>query len=935
MTHCARSARAFASALALVASTARGEVTLAPSPDGYVGAFLVAGPFDESAPLDLATIRPCLGKRVPGADAVSWQLADGGTAVLDVGRAIGDKAPRAVTSALVGGVLVSSAPTDGLLLLSADGAAQVVIDGRTVFRRAAPHARGGAWDPIPVKLDGGAHAVVVALTKGPPGASLAMRWLARSDLSPWQARWTLPGTAEADAARLAPRLAAFEVTAGLVPGGYQPRARVSFPRGAPVDPKLHATVALAAHGAPLGATVDLGVLGGAAVLETSLPSWSTADLEAATTVPEEARVKVGSFEHVSPLRLIAAAPKAVSRALSLRDALASGRYASLADRAVVSATLEQGLADLATSSDEGGPRADELASGLTAFVDRVEGGGDPLFDPGVHAFARTSPADGRPEPLLLHVPAGYRAGDGKKYPLVVVLHGLGSTPERVLTAFLGTDSRAPHPRVDGFVLAPNAHGDAFYRGPGELDAMDLVDWVRRTYPIDPARVAITGHSMGGTGATELGFRYPDVFGAVGALAGYHSYFVRRDVRGRPLRAWEWAELVRWSPASFAENARDMWLFVAQGTRDLPLVHSTSLTARYKELGYPFKDLWPDTGHDVWRVAWGDAALWAPLTAHRSAIPPQRVTLKTDAFRYASRAWVHVTGFERVGVPAEIDATAVSRDSIHVTTKGVAAFALDRPAPLVADRTRVVLEVDGTRLVFEGATPIAAQREGGSWVPGTPPREAARLTKAAGLEGPIRDAYMGPLAFVYGTLDPAEERAAREVALFFRARYSGNAEYPVFADVAAPKDIARTHSLFLVGSKDANRLVRDLDGELPLGISGGAIRAGGVRLGGDAETGFACIYPNPESPSRYVVLVEARDARGLFRSMSLPLNLPDFIAFDSGLAPAAGQQVLGAARVLAAGYFDSRWSLPADLSDRVAVPPARDAGTWTPLAARSR
>src|SRR5262249_49306211 len=152
-------------------------------------------------------------------------------------------------------------------------------------------------------------------------------------------------------------------------------------------------------------------------------------------------------------------------------------------------------------------------------------------------------------------------------------------------------------------------------------------------------------------------------------------------------------------------------------------------------------------------------------------------------------------------------------------------------------------------------------------------------------------------------------AAREVAEHFRNRWSGDTHFPVLADVAVPRDLERTHSLFLVGSKEANRLVRDLDPRLPFGMDGGGVRAGKLRVTGDAELGFACIYPNPRNPNRYVVVVEAASARGLFRSMSLPSQLPDFIVFDSGLAPAAGSQVLGDARVLGGGYFDRNWALP--------------------------
>jgi hypothetical protein len=194
-----------------------------------------------------------------------------------------------------------------------------------------------------------------------------------------------------------------------------------------------------------------------------------------------------------------------------------------------------------------------------------------------------------------------------------------------------------------------------------------------------------------------------------------------------------------------------------------------------------------------------------------------------------------------------------------------------------------------------------------------------------VEGPIRDAFDGPLAFIYGTLDDRQTNAAREVAEHFRNRWAGDTRFPVLADRAVPKRLFATHSLFLVGSKDSNLLVRELDASLPLGIDGGAVRAGRARLQGDGELGAVFVYPNPKNPDRYVVILEAVSAAGLYRAESLPSQLPDFIVFDSGLAPAAGQQVLGDARVLGAGYFDRSWALPSSFGDATVPGFPRPAG----------
>ena len=94
-----------------------------------------------------------------------------------------------------------------------------------------------------------------------------------------------------------------------------------------------------------------------------------------------------------------------------------------------------------------------------------------------------------------------------------------------------------------------------------------------------------------------------------------------------------------------------------------------------------------------------------------------------------------------------------------------------------------------------------------------------------------------------------------------------------------------------------------------------VLVGGAAGGSDLlHLPVDAIHPNPRQPARYVVVVEALRAPGIWRALSLPALLPDFMVFDAGLAPAAGQQVLGSGRVLAAGFFERDWSVPKEFRD---------------------
>src|ERR1041385_4789558 len=133
----------------------RADLILAPSADGYVGAWL--GSSLDGAPLGIETLRPKVGGAVSDRTPwLKWSVVDGGTDALDLNRALGERRARRI---FLGSVLALGEPLDGLLLVSVDGKATISVDGNTVWTRLAPHARGRAWDTVPMSLGAGDHVV--------------------------------------------------------------------------------------------------------------------------------------------------------------------------------------------------------------------------------------------------------------------------------------------------------------------------------------------------------------------------------------------------------------------------------------------------------------------------------------------------------------------------------------------------------------------------------------------------------------------------------------------------------------------------------------------------------------------------------------------------------------------------------------------------------
>lgn len=142
------------------------------------------------------------------------------------------------------------------------------------------------------------------------------------------------------------------------------------------------------------------------------------------------------------------------------------------------------------------------------------------------------PPDERPtvyggaRPVTLQRPATLE--EGRRYPLVLVLHGFGATGAQQ-QSYLQLTALA-----DAFVLAPdgtpNAYGLRFWNagaccdfgGAGVDDVAylgGLVDAVSKDWPVDPARVIVVGHSNGAFMAYRLACERADAIAAIAGLAG--------------------------------------------------------------------------------------------------------------------------------------------------------------------------------------------------------------------------------------------------------------------------------------------------------------------------------------------------------------------------------------------------------------------------------
>lgn len=112
-----------------------------------------------------------------------------------------------------------------------------------------------------------------------------------------------------------------------------------------------------------------------------------------------------------------------------------------------------------------------------------------------------------------------------RYPLLVVLRPEGRTLAQTLQWWGGSPgSQGPAQRRGFIVIAPDYLGEERtsydYDIPAQRVVLESLRDARRRFSVDPDRVFLTGHGMGGDAAFDLGFAHPDEFAGVIPICGY-------------------------------------------------------------------------------------------------------------------------------------------------------------------------------------------------------------------------------------------------------------------------------------------------------------------------------------------------------------------------------------------------------------------------------
>ncbi|HVP57505.1 MAG TPA: prolyl oligopeptidase family serine peptidase [bacterium] len=530
-------------------------------------------------------------------------------------------------------------------------------------------------------------------------------------------------------------------------------------------------------------------------------------------------------------------------------------------------------------------------------------------------------------------PAGY--DPGQRYALLLTLHGAGVRAEGQADAY--------KPKSWAFIVAPtNRRPYGFdWQDWGRLDALEVLAEAEAMYPIDPDRVYLTGHSMGGHGVWHVGLAHPDLFAAMAPGAGWTSFelyipwFLQRSaifaepgqIEPRNMSLREDQSL------NFVENARNLPIFIFQGGVDdnVPPVHARMFVDRLDHLGYKYvyKEI-PGKSH-WWSIdslgtsCEDDPDLMAYVQGLTRDACPSHVVFKTSDLGKSSRCyWIEIMRQREPFRDSRIDAS-LSRDGggagagsgrgsrggagavVEVRTENVSEFAI-YPCGDMLGSGQLQVRIDGKAWTIgarAAAHPLVFAWRAGEFRMGE--THTWGLTKSATSYGPIKQAYFSPFVLVYGTRGDARTTGlllhqARLEAMQWWIRGNGSVE--ILPDSEVTDSTLAADNLVLFGGPEENTLTRRLNRHLPIKLVGGHVLVGDSDLGGE---GLAAefVYPNPLNPDKLVMVHEGIGIAGLklstyFGALSSAAGLPDYMIFDASV------RTQGWAGVRRAGFFDSAW-----------------------------
>lgn len=532
-------------------------------------------------------------------------------------------------------------------------------------------------------------------------------------------------------------------------------------------------------------------------------------------------------------------------------------------------------------------------------------------------FRRTyqSRVDGSVQYYAINPPSN---NSGKK-ALLLSLHG--ANVEAL------NQAKSYFPKAESYIIAPTNRRPFGYNWEdwGRTDALQVLEDASKYFQINPDRIYLSGHSMGGHGVWHLASIFPAKFAAIGPSAAWNSFWEYRPGKTFSVEDPAAEMLMRSANLSqtyeMASNLENTGIYVIHGTGDdnVPVEQSDKmiglLQGFHKDFRYHRQE---GAGHwwDLSDKPGADCVDWAPMFDffEHHAVPQTSMTSHVR-FKTANPAvsarhhWVTIEMQEKQFDFSEVDITYhFGAGKFTGTTKNVKILSLDLSGLDAEKYVSVVLDNISIEdiPVLPGKEKLWMEKRGSSW---RPKRQPTLYNKGPHRYGLFKSAFDNNVVLVVGTAGTEAENTANLEKAKYDAEifwYQGNGSPEIILDSDFKFAKYSGRNIIIYGNSVNNLAWEQVLADSPVQVASGEIKIDTQVYKGD-DLGILFICPNSANAGCLVGVVGASGAKGM-RLLNLRPYLysgygfPDLVLFNADLPRT------GSAAVLASGFFGEDWTV---------------------------
>ena len=492
--------------------------------------------------------------------------------------------------------------------------------------------------------------------------------------------------------------------------------------------------------------------------------------------------------------------------------------------------------------------------------------------------------DGSFQPFLRYLPRSIKKK--QKRPLIVMLHGY-SPMLNILNWAYFAENLVKFAEKEGFCLvAPFARSNTDFQGIGEQDVMNVIAEMEKRYNIDPDRIILAGHSMGGMGVWTIGAHYPDRFAGLMIFSARGDYYFWQNISRDSLPQYKRVLIdtdfashllpnLKHVPILCLHGALDMVVSVKEMRQMVATVKKVKPDLLYIEdpLGYH------STGGSAFDRE--DVREWV-RKRHRTL--PSTFEYKTYHPKYNRYQWISMSKFHHSRLPATVSVRTLDK-KIEISATGISSLNVHRDSMPEDLKNMPIATTGKLKIVYP-----------------QPTESGQKLRNAV---GPVKEAFLSPFISVFPK-DTSDQSAQLLLRRFVFDWYRFSKTYPrvAYETDMSPARLAK-YNIFTFGGPETNPLGKKIINTSPIKITKDHFIVGEWKFPREGN-GLYMAYRSPWNPNRLAIV-----QCGLPWGLGVPENhkfdfIPDYIIYSKE------KDYDGSNTALCAGFFDENWRIVPEL-----------------------